>query len=381
MKIKAILVLFALFLCFNMLSTSVQAASETAEYYIDISVFPDSYAEFEIIVNNHANFSCEVIGLPVLECENDTDTKYISSKIRVTDIYGYGTLTGKVDLNKSCGGITVIKPINSPNDFTVSFIYDNFDWEPNPKNYPLEGWFIFEGYRTHILLNFPEIGSDDKVWINTINILLPPNTEAINISASRWMEHPRNTAHGPMNVSLIKNVRGSQQILSLEYEMGYSNKDKRAIYIPLEFKRCGYIPIFFIVSTILLVLTLLLLTIRIIKEKDINPEIIFTIVIIIITFYQFLASDKPAGFTTILDMAFLILTSWSLGLVVIYLVKKFSFWTALKAKIIQFYKRLLQKIFKFRADIKKFTIKRGEQVVLKLKTLGNKVKNLHNREF
>lgn len=369
MKIKAIFVLFVLFLCFNMLSTSVQAASETAYYYIDISVFSDGYAEFEIIVNNHANFSSEVIGLPVLECENDTDIKYISSKIRVSDIRGYGTLTGKVDLNKSCGGIIVEKPANTPEDFTVSFIYDNLDWESNPKNYPLEGVWFFEDYSTHILFIIPEIKSADIVYINTINILLPPNTKAQNISAFRYGEHPLNYSESPNPVSFINNVRGSQQILSLNDEMRFSTGNKRAIYIPLEFKREGSVQFFFIVLVFFFTLILFILTIQTINGKKIKMEIIFTIIIMIFTSYQFLASDKPTGLITILDSAFLIFICWSIILILIYLVKQLSFWTGLKTKIIQFCQILLQKFFKFISDIKKFTIKRGEQVVLKLKTL------------
>lgn len=371
MTSEKILLLVAMLLCFNAFSTSVQAASETAEYYIDISVFPDNYAEFEIIVNNHANFSREVISLPVLECGNDVNTKYISSKIRVSDIYDYGTLTGNIDLDKSCGGITVEKPVYAQEDFTVSFIYDNFDWESNPGNYPLEGWWPFEGYSTHILLSFPEIRSDDRVWVNTINVLLPPNTNAKNIFASRWEEHPFNTSHSIEPMRIISNVRGSQQILSLEHEMSYSNGDKRAIYIPLEFKRHGSTPIFFIISVVFFVLILSFLTLQ---PKNIKMDIIFTIIIMIFTLYSFLAIDKPAGPITILDNAFLILICWSMLLVIIYLIKQISFWTILNIKIIQmmakaikFYQMLRQGIFKFVVNTKKSTIQRGKKVVLKLK--------------
>lgn len=368
---EKILLLVAIFLCFNALSTSVQA-SETAEYYIDISVFPDNYAEFEIIVNNHANFSREVIALPVLECGNDTSTKYISSKIKVLDIYDYKTLTGWVDLDKSCGGITIEKPINAPEDYTVSFIHTNFDWETNPENYPLEGWEPFEGYSTYILLSFPKIRNDDRVWINSINVLLPPNMKVINDSVSQWGEHPLNTTYDARSIQINNNTRGSQQILSLENEISYSNGGDRAIYIPLEFKRDGAMPIFFIVSVIFFLLILFFLTIQ---PKNIKMDIIIKIIGSIIAIYAFFYSSKPIGSITLLDKVFLFLICWSIFLVVIYLVKVLSLWTVLKVKIIQlkikgiqFCQMLRQEIFRSVANMVLFALQRGKQVVLKLKT-------------
>lgn len=95
----------------------------------------------------------------------------------------------------------------------------------------------------------------------------------------------------------------------------------QAIYIPLEFKRVGFIPVFFCMSSFFIVLILILLTCRTLKGKisDSKGEIL-TIAILLLSYYQILNIDKPAGILTYSDKAFLFFTGWTLLLFLIDLI-------------------------------------------------------------
>jgi len=304
MKIKQILRLSVLFFCFYILFTPVQAADETV-YYIDISLFPESYAEFEITVKNYNFDGNEVIELPILKCEDNLNkTSDVFKKIRVSDISDFQTLEGAIDLNKSCMGVTIERPDGKPKNFTISFIYENTDWEVNNENYPQDN------YKMPILISFPEIKSDDSVSVYT-RIRLPPNTELTNNSTFKYWEHPFTTQQsGHVIDNKIYNY-GGEQILESDTFFN-KNHSPQAIYIPLEFKRKGFLSDFsldfsldfFTISIILLSFIFLLLSCLIFKGNDVKVEIL-TIAILLFSYYQFFASDKPIGITTRLDLVFI----------------------------------------------------------------------------
>lgn len=179
MTVKQILRLSVLFLCFYIISTPVQAA-EIANYYIDISVQPEGYAEFEIYVQDYGNFENKIIELPILKCEENLEISDVHKKIKVLDIPDIQTLEGHIDLNESCLGVVLQPPKDFPQkNFTISFIYINSDWEIHPEKYPLDY------YNMAILISFPEIRSEDKANVFT-RILLPENTRIKNNSAFRY---------------------------------------------------------------------------------------------------------------------------------------------------------------------------------------------------
>ena len=160
-----------------MLSTPVQAA-ETSYYDIEISLLPEGYAEFEINVDNYGDFGGSVIELPILKCDDSIiNISDLRKKIRVSDIPDDRTGEGLVDLRGSCMGVMIDPPRDFPKDFTISFTYENSDWEFHPEKYP------FDDYSTPILISIPKIRSDDRAWVYT-SIILPPNTEAKNIWVS-----------------------------------------------------------------------------------------------------------------------------------------------------------------------------------------------------
>ena len=312
MKAKQILELFIVFLCLCMLSTPVQA-TETTRYNIEISLLPEGYAEFEIDVSNY-NFSRKVIELPILKCDDSIiNASDVRKKIRL-GIPDYQTEEGLVELNGSCMGVLICRSPDSPKNFTISFTYKNSDWEPHPEKYPLDY------YSMPILISFPEIRSDDKVEVYA-DILLPPNTNVTNISVYTPWEHPSNTLSPLDNSNFFIDTLGNQQIIAVD-GYGYISKENppRAIYIPLEFERVGLLPQFFVGTVILLAIILFLLTIQTLQGKD-NEVGILTIAVLLFSYYQFLASDKPAGVITWLDWSFFIFIVWTLLLFIFHLVK------------------------------------------------------------
>ena len=318
MKVKQIFRLSVLFLCFYIISTPVQAAEE-AYYYIDVSVQPEGYAEFEIYVQNYGIFENKVIELPILKCEENLEILDVHKRIKVLDIPDIQTLQGHIDLNESCLGVGIEPPRNfSQKDFTISFIYKNSDWELHPEKYPLDH------YNMAILISFPKIRSEDKAHVFT-RILLPENTRIKNNSAFRYFEHPFTTQHTGNPIYNSSDIYGNQQILQYENFYLTKNMPSQAIYIPLEFERVGFIPNFFYLSSSFLVFILILLTWRTFKGKisDSKGEIL-TIAILSLSYYQILNIDKPTGIMTYSDKAFLFFTGWTLLLFLIDLIISYS---------------------------------------------------------
>lgn len=300
MKVKQILKLFVLLFCFYSLSTPVQATDETV-YYIDISLFPEGYAEFEITVENYNFDGDKVIDLPILKCEDNLNkTSDVFKKIKVSDISDFQTSEGAIDLNKSCMGVTIERPDEKPKNFTISFIYVNNDWEVNNENYPQDN------YKMPILISFPKIKSDDTAYVYT-RIRLPPNTELTNNSTFKCWEHPFTPQKSGHPIDNKIYTYGGKQILET-YTFFNKNHSPQAIYIPLEFKRKGFLPDilpdFFTVSIFLLFIIFLILSWLIFKGNDVKVEIL-TIAILLFSYYQFFASDKPIGITTRLDLVFI----------------------------------------------------------------------------
>ena len=233
MKVKQILGLFVLFSCFYVLSTPVQAA-EISYYDIEISLLPEGYAEFEITVDNYGHFDRRVIELPILICEDNLINRSVDvrKKIRVSDIPDDQTGEGRV-VNGSCWGVIIDQPRGFSKNFTIPFTYRNSDWEVHPEKYPLDY------YSMPILISFPKIRSDDEAWVYT-SIILPPNTEAKNISAYRVEEHSYTTPSTWKDNSFTNDTRGNQQIILLgSYGHFSRNTTPQAIYIHLEFERVG----------------------------------------------------------------------------------------------------------------------------------------------
>ena len=316
MKVKQILGLFVLFLCLYILSTPVQAA-ETSYYDIKISLLPEGYAEFEINVDNYGDFGERVIELPILKCDDTIiNMSDVRKKIRVSDIPDDRTGEGLVDLSGSCMGVLIDHPRDFPKNFTISFTYENSDWEFHPEKYP------FDDYSTPILISIPKISSEDRAWVYT-SILLPPNTKAKNLSAYRLWGHPFTTPGTWHDNGFTIDTRGNQQILRLDSHGDFSKENSpQAIYIHLEFERDGWLPLFFVVTSCLLVIILSFLTIPTLQGKDTGMGIL-TIAVLLFSYYQFLASDKPAGVITWLDWTFFIFIVWSLILFAIYLERKY----------------------------------------------------------
>lgn len=181
------LLIFVLFLLLFILSTSVHASAEQSNYYIDISLFPEGYAEFKLNVIDHTDLNGILIELPMPKCEDNlTNLSDLRKNLRVSDIPDEQTLEGKIELEKSCMGIGITKPKNTLKNFTFSFTYEDFNWELHPEKYP------FDYYNMPILISFPKIRTENSALVST-KILLPLNTEAKNISAYRLWEHPSNT--------------------------------------------------------------------------------------------------------------------------------------------------------------------------------------------
>lgn len=315
MKVKQILRLSVLLLCFFIISPPVQAA-EKADYYIDVSIQPEGYAEFEIYVYNYGNFENKVIELPILKCEENLEISDVHERIRVLDIPDTQTYKGHIDLNESCLGVGIQPPRDlSQKNFTISFIYKNSDWELHPEKYP------FDHYNMAILIGFPKIRSEDEADVFT-RILLPENTRIKNNSAFRYFEHPFSTQHTGNPIKISSDIHGNQQIL--RYENFHLTKEtpSQAIYIPLEFKRelFGFIPIFFIISSTLIFSILIVLTgLALLKRSDIKVEIL-TIAILLLSYYQILNIDKPVGSITYLDITFIFFSGWTLLLFLIDLI-------------------------------------------------------------
>ena len=158
-------------------------------------------------------------------------------------------------------------------------------------------------------------------WVYT-SIILPPNTEAKNISAYRLWGHPFTTPGTWHDNDFTIDTRGNQQIIRLGSHGDFSKENSpQAIYIPLEFERAGWLPLFFACTASLLAVILFLLTIQTLQGKD-NEAGILTIAVLLFSYYHFLSSDKPAGVITWLDWSFFIFIVWTLLLFIFHLVKR-----------------------------------------------------------
>ncbi len=135
-----------------------------------------------------------------------------------------------------------------------------------------------------------------------------------NSSAYRLWEHPANTRSIPNEIDYILDKQGNQQIILLQTLTFFKDNPAPAIYIPLEFERNDLL-----LQSALRILTLFLLVILIllaalIYKKESTDLGILTIIALLFTSYQFLAIDKPVGFTTTLDWVFLFFITASLVL-------------------------------------------------------------------
>ena len=314
MKEKKLIKLFFLFFIFSIFFTINQVSAEETYYYIDISLFPEGYAEFEINVENNGNLGGIAIELPILVCENEQIyTSDIRKKIKVTNIPDIQTLEGHIDLNKSCGGVGIAQPRNSPEDFTISFTYENSDWIFNPEDYPLDSYYM------PILFSFPKIRTEDSASVST-KILLPPNMKTTNFSPYFVWEHPLNTQNDFNNISYIHNTRGNQETIFLDSHSHLTQgSSPQAIYIPLNFKRVGLLRNLFILFTIILALILIFVTYRIYKKETKVFEIIAVFGFFMITYQQIFVSNKPLGVTTLFDWMFNIFIVWALALFFIHI--------------------------------------------------------------
>jgi len=334
MKEKKLIKLFFLFFIFSIFFTINQVSAEETYYYIDISLFPEGYAEFEINVENNGNLGGIAIELPILVCENEQIyTSDIRKKIKVTNIPDIQTLEGHIDLNKSCGGVGIAQPRNSPEDFTISFTYENSDWIFNPEDYPLDSYYM------PILFSFPKIRTEDSASVST-KILLPPNMKTTNFSPYFVWEHPLNTQNDFNNISYIHNTRGNQETIFLDSHSHLTQgSSPQAIYIPLNFKRVGLLRNLFILFTIILALILIFVTYRIYKKETKVFEIIAVFGFFMITYQQIFVSNKPLGVTTLFDWMFNIFIVWALALFFIHilfiliLINGFSPFQAVNTKI------------------------------------------------
>lgn len=315
MKSKKI-ILYTLLFFLIIFSISGQAGAEKTNYYIDISLFPEGYANFKIDVDNYGNLGGIVIELPSLKCEDNLDNiSDLRKKIIVSDLPDEQTLEGLIDLKPKCMGIGITKPSDNSKDFTVLFTYKNYDWEIHPESYP------FDDYKMPILISFPEVRTEDSVLIST-RIFLPPNTEVENISAYTSGEHPANTKSDLIHIINTTEKRGNQQIILLEsHSYLTKNNPAQAIFIPLEYKRGGFLPKFFKIFTSLLFFILILFTFLMHKKENTDLGIL-TIVALVFSYYQFFVSDKPQGVITRLDWMFLIFIGWSLLLFIYHILNK-----------------------------------------------------------
>ena len=315
MKEKKILKLFVLFFIFITFFTVNQVLAEESYYYIDISLFPEGYAEFEINIENNGDLGGIVIDLPLLVCDNESI--YISDirkKIKVTNIPDIQTFEGNIDLDKSCGGVGIVQPRNSPEDFTISFTYENSDWIFNPEDYPLDSYYM------PILFSFPKIETEDSVSVST-KIMLPPNMKNTIYSPYFVWEHPLNTQSDFHNISYTSNTRGNQETIFLDSHSHFTKgSSPQAIYIPLNFERVSFLQNLFILFTLILTLTLFFVTYRIYKKGTKIIEILMAIGFFVITYHQIFVSDKPLGVTTLFDWTFTIFIVWALTLFIIHII-------------------------------------------------------------
>lgn len=305
MKNKKRLILYILLSFLLLFSTSDRAMADETYCYIDITLFPEGYAEFDIEVDDYNKFDETIIELPTLTY-GDFNGSELRKKIRVSNIPDKQTLEGNIDLKQSCGGIGIIPPNNDLKDFNILFTYKNVDWELHPEKYPLDY------YNMSILISFPEIRTENSAQVST-RIMLPPNTEVQSLSAYRLWEHPANTQNTLNDIDYIIDQYGNQQIIVLDSHSHLTTGNSpQAIYIPLEFERVGIAPLFFRIVTLLLTVILILLTfLAFNKEKNIDLGL-FTIVAFVFSYYQFLVINKPEGIETSLDWTFSFFIVWSL---------------------------------------------------------------------
>lgn len=96
---RRILILFVLLLFCYLFYNSGQAVAETSYYYLDISLYSEGYADFEITVNDYGDFGGILMELPTPNCENNkTNFSIIKNNVRVSEIPDIQTLIGKIDL-------------------------------------------------------------------------------------------------------------------------------------------------------------------------------------------------------------------------------------------------------------------------------------------
>ncbi|WP_319508918.1 hypothetical protein [uncultured Methanolobus sp.] len=302
-----------LFACITFFTVS-QVLAEDSYYNIDIALFPEGYADFDLNVDNNGNLSGILIDLPILVCNNKSDyIPDVNKKIKVTGIPDKQTLEGYIDLENSCGGVEIVQSHNSNEDFMVSFTYENSDWEFHPENYPLDSYYM------PILFSFPKIRTEDSILVST-QIILPPNMELISYSPYYVWQHPLNTQSLFYNITAITTTRGNQKTIVLDSH-SYLTKDSpsRAVYMPLKFKRELFFQTWFIVLTVLIALALILETFRIYKKETSVLEIVMVIVSFLTIYHQSFVSNKPLGVITLFDWILSIFILWALILVIIYL--------------------------------------------------------------
>lgn len=327
MKSKKRLILYILLSFLLLFSTSDRAMAEKTYYYIDITLFPEGYAEFDIEVDDFNNLDETIIELPTLTY-GDFNGSEIRNKIRISNIPDKQTLEPIIDLNKSCGGIGIIPLNNDLKDFNILFTYKNFDWELHPEKYPIDE------YNMSILISFPEVRTEKSAQVST-RIMLPPNTEVQSLSAYRLWEHPANTQNTFNDIDYTIDQYGNQQIIVLDSH-SYLSKDNspQAIYVPLEFKRVGIAPLFFKIVTLLLTVILILFTFILVFNKEKNIDLgLLAIVAFVFSYYQFLVNNKPEGVTTYLDWTFFIFIGWSLLLFIYQSLSNFERFKSIIAKV------------------------------------------------
>lgn len=328
MKIKKILGLSILSLFFIISPVINQAAAEKPNFYIDISLFPEGYAKFKVDADNYGNLGDVVLELPTLKCE-EINTSDLRKKIRVTDIPDMQTYEGHIDLRPDCSGVGIMRPHGNLKNSTISFTYQNFDWQWHPEKYP------FDGYNMSLLISFPVIRTEDSISAS-IRILLPPSMVVTNRSAYLIWEHPANTSYKFIPFDSSLDMQGNQQIILLETRTFFKDNPAPAIYIPLEFERKdSFLQIGFEMIIVFLMIILILLSALIYKKENTDLGIL-TIVALLFSSYQLLAHDKPVGVTTILDRLFLFFIGWSLFLFIFHTDNKLGI---LRVKIIRLWNK------------------------------------------